>query len=154
MWKKISSGLYFVAFVLFFTPWWSASCGGQKFLSVTGIQTATGVEVQSPGGMQKIPSAPAIIVAGMLIVIGIIAGLMIKDAKSIIPAFPGIIAGILLLIFKTKLDADAVKQGQGVVQVTFENGFWAAIFTAFAAAVVNFLPENKTDNQAGKATNS
>jgi len=50
MLKKLPSGLYFIAMVLFFTPWWSAGCAQQKVISFTGVQTVTGFNLDTVTG--------------------------------------------------------------------------------------------------------
>jgi hypothetical protein len=71
-----------------------------------------------------------------------------NKAPALLAGAPGIISAILLLIFKSRLDAQTIKEGQGIIQVTFESGFWATVFAAFAASALTFIPEKRVESEA------
>jgi len=62
----------------------------------------------------------------------------IKAKKgAIAPAASGATGSILLLIIKSKLDDEIIKQGQGLLLVTYGLGFWLAFFLFVSATVLN-----------------
>ena len=157
MLKQIPSGLYFFALILFFTPWWSAGCAQQKIISLTGVQTVTGFNLDTVKGFdstranpfemktetKKIPPEPLVVVVAFLTLGALIGGLTVKRNFLFSAGAMGFVAGILLLIFKARVDAKVLEEGRGVIQVVFENGFWATLVTLFVASISQLLIANQ-----------
>jgi hypothetical protein len=153
MLKQLPSGLYFVAIILFFTPWWSAGCANQKIISFTGVQTVTGFNLDTVAGMtptstnpfgmrtekKEIPPDPFVVVALLLALGALVAGLIAKRNLLFGAGGMGFVAGVLLLVFKARVDAAVLEEGKGVISVVFENGFWGTLILLFLAAISQIL---------------
>ncbi len=143
MLKKLSSGLYLLGFIFFFTPWWSVSCMDRRIISTTGIQNATGFTVQTPdmqtGGMQQeqIPPQPLVIGTLLLIVVGLISGFIGSKSATIAGTASGFLTVALMLFFKSKIDARLAEgAGMGMITLVFETGFWATMVLSGLAALM------------------
>lgn len=159
MLKRLPSGLYFIALILFFTPWWSAGCAQQKVISFTGVQTVTGFNLDTvtgftqtttnPFGMKtetkEIPPEPLVVIVALLTLGALIVGLTVKRKFLFSAGTMGFIAGILLLIYKARVDAKVLEEGRGAIQVIFENGFWATLVVLLVASASQLLIANQME---------
>lgn len=143
--KRIPSGLYFVVMVLFFTPWWSAGCGQEKVVSLTGVQTITGFEVEEIVDIQlrtkkkRIPPDPFALAAAFFIVGALIVGWQVRRKNLFVAGGLGAASAVALLIFKARIDAAVLSEGKGLVRVVFENGYWTSVFLLFAAGLTQLF---------------
>lgn len=150
--KKISPALFGIAIICFFLPFVTVSCGGQKVMSLTGIQLATGTTIEQPSiygqkQTQKINGEPLAIFAILSAFVGLCVSVMtIKKNNIIVALISGTGAGLLLLL-KSKMDNDILTQGQGVLQTGYAIGFWLAFLFQAAIMVLNvfLLSENKNE---------
>src|ERR1035437_3739979 len=78
--KKLSWSLYALILICFAMPFVTVSCGGQKVMSVTGIQLITGTTTQISGQTQKLDPSPYVIGAFIFTVIGLF--FVIKNNKN------------------------------------------------------------------------
>lgn len=104
----------------------------------------TGMDVAEPGsgifgGRVKSkhiePNALAVVAVVAAVVaffISIIAG-----GASVLPAIIGVLVAFAL---KSNLDQDTLKQGQGLLSVTYESGFWAYILFLICGSLSNLIP--------------
>jgi len=164
MFKKLPSGLYFIALILFFTPWWSAGCAQQKVISFTGVQTVTGFNLDTitgytptmanPFGLKtetkEIPPEPLVILVALLTLGALIVGLTIKRKFLFSAGIMGFIAGMLLLIYKARVDAKVLEEGKGAIQIIFENGFWATLITLLVASISQLLVANQMEPELAR----
>lgn len=145
MLRKLPSGLYFVVLILFFTPWWSAGCGEQKIVSMTGVQAATGFTLDIPSfregtKKQRVPPDPFALVGALLSLAALIVGIRsVHRRPQIVSSAMGFTTGVLLLIFKARIDAKVLQEGSGVIRSHFETGFWATIALLFLASISQFI---------------
>lgn len=137
--RKLPRSFFILALLCFFLPFVTFSCGGQKFATFSGIQLATGTTLQRPQAFgpstsQKIDPEPLAVLA----LLGALAGLgasFVKGKKG--GGGSTVLAGlalIFLLVLKSKLDTDALSQGGGAIQVTYEAGFYLVMVFLLAAA--------------------
>lgn len=83
-------------------------------------------------------SEPLALLALLCVAAGVLVGILL-------PAGPrrwsgmllGALAAVFLLLLRSKINNDAVKEGQGMFQVTFGIGYWLAVFASGLAAVFN-----------------
>lgn len=142
--KLLSSGFFGLTLLSFCLPWVTVSCQQQRITTVTGIQMVTGMDVAEPGsgifgGRVKSkhiePNAlavVAVVAAVAAFFISIIAG-----GASVLPAIIGVLVAFAL---KSNLDQDTLKQGQGLLSITYESGFWAYILFLICGSLSNLIP--------------
>lgn len=156
--KQLPSGLYFVALILFFTPWWSAGCSGHKFISLTGVQTVTGFKMDAPaltdpyratGDTKEIPPDPLSALACLLTFSALITGLKARRKFLFAAGAMGFAAAVLLLAFKARVDAKVLEVGSGLILGSFENGFWATLIVLFTAATCQLLIAKQLEPELG-----
>jgi hypothetical protein len=140
--KKFSPALFGLVLFCFFLPFMDISCGGEKVVTLTGIQLVTGTSIEQEDAFgntkrEKIEREPLVIV----VLLAAIAGLglsFIKTGKSaIFPAISGGIGFCLLLIFKTKVDQEVLKEGEGFIRVGYVIGFWLMLLLLLSATGLN-----------------
>ncbi len=141
--KKISPALFGITLICFSLPFVTVSCQQQPVITLTGIQLAAGISIKQPSLFanqskeQKIPSDPFTVLALISGVVGLGTSFIKAKKSAIAPALSGATGSILLLIIKSKLDDEIIKQGQGLLIVTYGLGFWLAFFLFASATVLN-----------------
>jgi hypothetical protein len=162
MFKKISASMFALILICFFLPFMSLSCQGKDIVTMTGLQMATGVEIANPaatlGGSlgnaasaakpQKIAGSVPMGIAFVTAAAGLAATLLLKDRfqKSLVPGVASGIGAIILLFVKSGADSEVMKQGSGMIQVSYGIGFYLALLLFIANAGVNgyqFMEERK-----------
>jgi hypothetical protein len=126
--RKISPALFGITLICFFLPFTKISCQQQEILNLTGVQLATGTSIKQPrftGGSQeqKIPGEPLAMLAMASTVVGLATSLMKAKKSAIAPAGSGAIGFILLLMLKSKIDDSILREGQGLIVVSYGLGF-------------------------------
>jgi hypothetical protein len=133
---NVSLYLFVAAGLGFSLPFVTLSCGGQRFVTITGVQLAVGMD---EGGRQSPPDARIAFALGMC-VLGVPLSLMAKETVERIPtALVGAAGVIALLSFKTSVDDDILRQGHGVIRVQYELGYYLAMAALASAAVTKML---------------
>jgi hypothetical protein len=162
MFKKISASMFALILICFFLPFMSLSCQGKDIVTMTGLQMATGVEIANPaatlGGSlgnaasaakpQKIDGSVPMGLAFVTAAAGLAATLLLKDRfqKSLVPGVASGIGAIILLFVKSGADSEVMKQGSGMIQVSYGIGFYLALLLFITNAGVNgyqFMEERK-----------
>jgi len=148
--KGLSPAVYVLALICFFLPFVTFSCQGQKIVTLSGIQLVTGTTINQPQPFgppksQKVDAEPLAVLAFLSGIAGLALSFLRGRKSAIAPATAGVVAAILLLALKSKLDGDALRQGGGVIQVDYAAGFWAVLILFLAAVAVNvfFLVQGK-----------
>ncbi|MEA5566505.1 MULTISPECIES: hypothetical protein [unclassified Anabaena] len=153
--RKISPALFGMTLICFFLPFTKLSCQQQEVMTLTGIQLATGTSIKQPsfGGVgkreQKIPGEPLAMLAIASSIIGFATSFMKANNTAIAPAGSGAIGFILLLMLKSKIDDSIVREGQGLILVSYGLGFWLAFLLFVAATVINIyslIPDKTEEN--------
>lgn len=145
--KLLIRGLLGAVLVFFLMPFLTLTCGGGgKLITMSGTQLVTGASLDSKDGYsssrrsKKIKSEPLAAVA-VLAAIAALALAFLRGKAGHLPARIGAaVCALSLLAMKLKVDADVLKQGEGVVTIQWEFGFWLALLAAIGAAVVSFIP--------------
>ena len=129
--------------ILFFLPFVTFSCTPGFFVEVSGIQLVTGdtITIEEPfSGQDQIetlePELYAAIAFGLAI-LGFFGALLYKGKMS---RLSSLLAGgggaVFLFLLKEKIEADVDdSEMQGLVSISFEEGYWIA-FVLFALAAL------------------
>ncbi|RAM51493.1 MAG: hypothetical protein C6Y22_11280 [Hapalosiphonaceae cyanobacterium JJU2] len=156
--KKISPALFSLTLICFFLPFITISCRQEPLVTLNGVEVATGKEIQSPSifgepvRKEKIPGEPLAALAFLSGAIGLGTSFLKAKKSAVIPAGCGAAGFILLLIVKSKIDNEILKQGQGLILVNYGFGFWLAFFLFICATLINIYivvqdqDENKLDS--------
>lgn len=140
--RKISLGALLVALICFFLPFTELSCQGQKVTSLTGIQLVTGTTLSQPRPFgppkkTKMPSEPLAVVAFVCAGLAMAFAVLRNRMATIISAVVSAAGAVTLLLLKSKIDSDIMKEGQGVLQVGYLFPYWLALLLYVAASVLN-----------------
>jgi len=150
--RKISPAIFGVALICFFLPFVNVSCGGHKVASFTGIQLVTGTTIKQPGTFeqkqtQRLKGEPLAIFAFLSVIVGLGLSLLKTKKSPIVTAIIGGIGAVMLLLLKSKMDNDVLKQTGGMVQLEYTIGFWLTFLLNLSAAGLNaFFAKQKVDN--------
>lgn len=142
---KISAALFGVALISFFLPFVDVSCQGQKMATFTGIQLVTGTTIEQPSMFgerhqnQKVDPEPLAILAFASAIVGLGLSFLRGRKLAIVPAIAGVAGLVLLLLLKSKIDNEAMREGGGVLRAEYEVGFWLTFLLFIAAAGLNGL---------------
>ena len=151
--KRISPALFTLILICFFLPFITFSCRQEPITTLNGVELATGKTIKSPSVLgqqtkeEKIPPEPLATLALLSGLVGLGTS-FIKAKKSAIGAVgSGTTGFILLLMLKSKIDDEIVKQGQGIILVSYGFGFWMAFLFFVSAALINIysLVQDKDD---------
>lgn len=147
--KKFSHVLYVLIIFCFLLPFYNLSCSGQKVMSLTGFQIATGTEYAQPnmfggvGKTTKIDPEPLAIFALLIAVIGLIIGSIKVKSMGLISGILSISGAVFLFLLKNKLDSNVIAQGQGMIKIEYEFGYWLALLLFIASAVIQGFVYNQ-----------
>lgn len=148
--KKFSPVVFVFVIICFFLPFVSVSCGGEKIVTLSGVQLVTGTTVKAPsssGSMfqrettekRETGREPLAIIALVITIAGL--GLsFIKSRKSAIaPALAGGAAAISFLAMKYKIDREVLREAEGALQTEYNFGFWLAFLLSVVAVALNLF---------------
>lgn len=140
--KKFSPAIFGIALICFFLPFINVSCSGQKIGSLTGIQLVTGTTIEQSDlwgkkQVQKVDGEPLAIAAFISVFAGLGLSFIKARKGSIAPAVIGAAGVILLLLLKSKIDNEVLRQGGGMIQVNYGVGFWLTFMSFLSAGVFN-----------------
>lgn len=158
-----SAAAYGTALICFLLPWMNFSCEGQHAASLTGLELVTGTTLVGERPKESTtkvdsehlqdrkarhlwrpswtslstdvdpePLAIAILLAA---IVGIALSFLQNKKASFIRSVLGLLALVLLLLLKSKLEAAVITGAKGMVQVEYAFGGWLA-FIMFAAAFI------------------
>jgi hypothetical protein len=133
MLNRISPAILGIALICFFLPWAEISCQGHKVATVNGFQLATGTTIEG----QKTKGEVLAVLALLSTVAGLILCFSKDRIKSLILLILSGIGTIMLLLLKVKLDADILREGKGIVQLTYGAGYYLTLVALLAGAGIN-----------------
>ena len=113
--KKFSPAVLGIALICFILPWVNFSCQGQHVATFTGLQLVTGTTVQQQGMFgqrqnQKVDSEPLAVAVLLLTILGVALSFLKSRKSSLIPSVVGVVAFIVLLLLKSKIETDATNR--------------------------------------------
>jgi hypothetical protein len=146
--KKFSPALYALIIFCFLLPFFNLSCSGQKVMSLTGLQMVTGTHYEQQnmfggGRTKKIEAEPLAIFALLAAIIGLVIGFMKMKNINLFSVIISIVGALFLFLLKNKLDNDVIAQGQGMIKIEYEFGYWFSLLLFIAAAIIQGLIYNQ-----------
>lgn len=119
-------------------------------LTLSGIQLVTGTTVEepsSPGDMfgrtkresERVAPEPLAILALAVTLIGLGISFPKSRKTAIAPAIAGAAAAIFFLLLKNQIDNEVLREGEGVIQVEYNFGFWLAFLFSILAVISNLF---------------
>lgn len=153
--KKIPPAAFVLALLCFTLPFVTFSCQGQKIMSFSGLQLVTGTTIQQPQMFgppqaQRTGPEPLAILAFLSLIVGLPLSFLRGKKGAAASAVVSGLGFIFLAAMKSKVDADAMRQGGGAVQVSFEAGFYLTLILILGAigASVFVLAQGKQTQSA------
>lgn len=140
--SKISPAIFIAAILCFLFPFITVSCGGQRVITLSGVQLATGTTIDQPqisGPAQKknVDPEPLVTLAALCAIIGLVLSVASSAKAALAPAISGGLGALFLLLLRAKMDDQIAKQGQGVLQVSYEAGYTLTLLLLVAGAASN-----------------
>lgn len=150
--SKISPGIFGIIVFCFFLPFVTISCQNQEIMKISGIQLITGVKIKQPSmnlfdtqpktEMKDIKPDVRAIIAFLSAILGLIISLFyLRNKIPILPVICGILAALgffMLLLFKISADNQIIKEGEGIIQLKYNIGFWLSLILFLINGIINF----------------
>ncbi|MEE8422120.1 MAG: hypothetical protein V3S31_05015 [Dehalococcoidia bacterium] len=155
--RNLGTGLYLFVLLLFLTPWLSVECAGIT-VDVTGVDMALGNDTEIAGQTSEGDVELFALAALLFAVAG--AGLfffMRERAGAVARALVGVLGGLSMIALKLKVDGDIdsgfgggdLASVGGLINVSWEIGFWLTVLGFFAAAAVQALADDQLRSAVG-----
>ncbi len=157
--RKLSPVSYILALLCFLLPFVQISCGGQKLVSLTGVQLMTGTEIKPPNeifGMKAESSdlkmtsksktdpnwfAAIAFVAGLA---GVLFALVKMERGGLIGGIAGAVGAVSLLIMRVNISGELSKNPMGAAfTIDYEAGYYLALLLLIFGAVTLLMAEFK-----------
>lgn len=137
--RRFSPAIFGIALIMFFLPWINVSCGGERVATFTGIQLVTGTTIKNPieNRTEKVNGEPLAIFALLIVIVGFGLSFLKDKSGTIGSAAVGGIGAIILLILKSKLDNEILKEGSGMLHLGYGVGFYSTLVLFLSAIGVN-----------------
>ena len=133
---------YVIGIACFILPFIQISCSGEKVMSFTGVQLVTGSEMANPMSdeKQKIPPEPTAIIALVALVVGVVFAIQLSRGGAILSAISGGAAVISMIVLKTNMDAEIMKEAGGMaITADYQMGFWGVCIASAAGAILALM---------------
>ena len=133
---------YVIGIACFILPFIQISCSGEKVMSFTGVQLVTGSEMAQPMSdeKQKIPPEPTAIIALVALVVGVVFAIQISRGGAILSAVSGGVAVIFMIVLKTNMDAEIMKEAGGMpISADYQMGFWGVCIASAVGVILSLL---------------
>ena len=142
--KKLLPALYILIIFSFLLPFFNLSCGGQKVMSLTGIQLVTGTQYDQKemfGGskQEKVDAEPLAILALLSAIVGLVIGLIKTKNYNLASIIISAVGVILLLLLMNKLNIDITEKGRGMVTIDFLFGYWFTLLLFISSGIIHGL---------------
>jgi len=153
---KLFPVIFLLALFSFLLPFMRVSCNNTEVMTFTGLQMVTGTKVEMPddfgGGSEEqiVHGEPLAIISFLCVVIGLVISFR-KSREKFAPGLTidSIIGLVILLLLKAKVTHDIMKEGEGLLEVRYEVGFWLLFLLLVYSAVSNglFLLKQKKNSK-------
>jgi len=136
--RQLRIAPFALALICFLLPFVEVSCQGRKMVTLTGLQLATGTQIQQRDAFsgqaqtREIPREPLVFFVLLCTVVATGYCFVSGSRGRKVSALAGTLALILLFVAKSKMDNDAVREGQGMLIVGYGIGY---IFTCVLLVV-------------------
>ena len=136
--RILSPAAFVLALICFFLPFVTFSCQGQPVASLSGIQLATGTRIQQPQVFgppkeHQVDVEPLATVALLTVLAGAVLSFLRGRKWGVGSLALAALGVILLAALKSKVDGDALRQGGGVIQVSYGAGYYLCLAFLLAA---------------------
>lgn len=134
-----------IVLVLFLFSFCDFSCGGQKLVSIKGLDFVIGKQIPMPSiegnknNSQKMPANPYAIVALISAIAGLGIFIIGNKKESMIGIITGTAGSASLLILQYVVTTKVENESQGQIQVDFKIAYWLSILFFIVAAVLSYL---------------
>jgi len=140
--SKVSIAIFIAASLCFLLPFITVSCGGQRIVTVSGVQLATGTNLDQPqmlGPAQKksVDPEPLVSLAALCAIIGLVLSFGGSAKAALGPAISGGLGFLLLLLLRAKMDDQIARQSRDMLQVSYEAGYTLTLLLLIAGAALN-----------------
>jgi hypothetical protein len=175
MLKKITPSLFGLILICFFLPFTTISCQNTPLITMSGFEVATGVNLDKSSALgslsgasasissseksqseRKIPGTPIAGLAFAIACAGIAVGFVKIAQQAAVQAGLGVLGVVLLIVLKSQIDGQMVKQGQGMLQVSYGAGYWLALLAFLGASATSgyrFWLEKSSRNTSFNSSN-
>jgi len=133
MLNRISPAIFGIALICFFLPWAEISCQGHKVATVNGFQLATGTTIEG----QKTKGEALAVLALLSTVAGLILCFSKDKMKNLILLIVSGAGIIMVLLLKVKLDGEILREGKGIVQLSYGAGYYLTLIALLFVAGIN-----------------
>ena len=131
--------------IVFLMPFINVSCRGMVNMNIplSGMDLATGttIEIKEPFSgkieKQKVDAEPYAAIALGAAVLGLLVGFAKVKPARIVNAISGGAGAVFLLLLKSKIDKEIMKEGGGMISVAYEAGFWIALILFVLAVAIS-----------------
>lgn len=99
---------------------------------------------------EEIPPNGYAVVALIAIFLGLVFSLSPEKGKSIIAGIMGVVSVAAMILMKTKMDAEIMKEASGFpVSVDYKAGFWGLCVASAVGALLAFMRVKDSPGQQG-----
>jgi len=133
MLKNISPAILGFALICFILPWAEISCQGHKVATVNGFQLVTGTTIEG----QKVKGEALAVLTLLSAIVGL-ALCIIKDKRRTLGVIVSSGVGIAtILLLKLKLDGDILREGRGIIQLSYGAGYYLILVSFLSTIGIN-----------------
>jgi hypothetical protein len=138
--SKVSPAIFLAAVLCFLLPFITVSCGTQKIGRFSGLQIADGTSLDRPEVLGRAPNEKVDVeVMATIAGICVLGGLLLSFVRgqSLLPAMAAAVGAMSLFLMKARLDERVAQQGQGLLRVSYDVGYWLEILLLIAGTAWN-----------------
>lgn len=141
------SGSLWLTALCYLFPFLTITCAGMQDRSFTGVQLAIGTTIEEPqmfgpARQKQVEAEPYALIAVSCAVIGALAALVSGTAGRVLTGLMGALQGLFLLLLQSKLRQMVATQGQGMLSLRIEAGYWIALIACGFAVLLAFVPDD------------
>lgn len=133
---------FVVGILCFVLPFLHISCDGNKVMQLTGVQLVTGFDMKNPMTEETShnPSERLAVIALVALAVGAAFCVHAGRARAIVAAFSGGAALLALLLLKSRMDAQILKEASGMpISLDYLLGFWAVCLSSLAGTILSIM---------------
>jgi len=125
--------------ICFTLPFLKISCRVEKNISFTftGYQLAFGTEIGQNQEKRKIDREPLALAAFVCAILGAVMCNLASKHRDIFPAIAGAAGLVSLLVLRTRVDAQLMKQGEGMFLAEYKVGYVLACALLLAGTLMS-----------------
>ncbi len=141
--KKISPLFFLLVAGCFFMPFFDLTCSGERLATMHGIHMVTGTQLEQRNPFsgkseyKRIEPAPLAMIAFAVALVGVGLSFVKHYSVALINVCAGLTGFGLLLMLKSQIDAEVMRQGEKLILVQYHPGFWLTLALFLASAAYN-----------------